>query len=411
MPKFSYTVKDKSGKTVKNTVESPTRDALIDKLQKQDFFVVAVSEVSASGSGFPSKKKSGKKHKKFRRNNIKLQDLLTFSRQLATMLEAGVPLIRSISVIQSQIESKNFYNVIHDVRKSVEQGSSLSSALAAHPKVFSQFWVSLIEVGEASGTIPKTLDKLAFYLAQQASFRSTVVSGIIYPAILFAVSVGAIAFFALVVGPKFKSIFESMGVELPWITRTLLSIFDFIKDNLLYLVGGIIAAVIFLKKYIKTASGRLVYEHFLFGCPVIGEVYKLIIVERFSAQMSLLVDSGVPILYALDITERLVDNSTCAIIISDIKEAVKQGELLVAPMERSGFFPSMCVQMITVGEETGELSKMLKHVAAFYQESVETFMKRFATIIEPFMLVFMGFIIGTIVVAMFLPMFNLSQLG
>ena len=145
--------------------------------------------------------------------------------------------------------------------------------------------------------------------------------------------------------------------------------------------------------------------------PTVGEIFKLIIVERFSAQMSLLVDSGVPILYALDITERLVDNRTCAIVISGIKEAVKQGELLVAPMERSGFFPTMCVQMITVGEETGELSKMLKHVAGFYQESVETFMKRFATIIEPFMLVFMGAIIGLIVVAMFMPMFNISQLG
>lgn len=155
----------------------------------------------------------------------------------------------------------------------------------------------------------------------------------------------------------------------------------------------------------------MLLEKFLFKMPAIGEIFKLIIIERFSSQMAILIDSGVPILYALDITERLVDNNTCALVISDIREAVKEGELLVAPMERSGFFPQMCVQMITVGEETGELSKMLKHVAKFYQEGVETFMKRFATIIEPFMLVFMGAIIGTIVVAMFLPMFNLSKLG
>ena len=165
------------------------------------------------------------------------------------------------------------------------------------------------------------------------------------------------------------------------------------------------------KMYVKTYTGRLHYEKLLFRAPVIGDVYKLIIVERFSAQMAILIESGVPILYALDITERLVDNNTCALIISDIREAVKEGELLVAPMERSGFFPPMCVQMITVGEETGELSKMLDHVAKVHQEGVETFMKRFSTIIEPFMLVFLGAIIGTIVVAMFLPMFNLSQLG
>jgi type IV pilus assembly protein PilC len=409
MTRFSYTVKDKEGKTIKNITESASRDTLIEKLQKQDFFIVNVSEVAQTAP--TAAKMPQKGHRKFKHKKVKLRDLLTFSRQLATMLEAGVPLIRSIVVIQSQIESRQFFYVINCVQKSVEQGDSLSLALAAHPKVFNQFWVSLIEVGEASGTIPKTLDKLAFYLEQQASFRSTVVSGIIYPAILFAVSMGAVAFFALVVGPKFKSIFDSMGVELPWITRTLLAFFDFIKSNILILIGGTIGGIYLLKKYIQTDNGRLMFEKFLFKMPTVGEVFKLIIVERFSAQMSLLVDSGVPILYALDITERLVNNRTCAIVISDIKEAVKQGELLVAPMERSGFFPTMCVQMITVGEETGELSKMLKHVAGFYQESVETFMKRFATIIEPFMLVFMGAIIGLIVVAMFMPMFNISQLG
>ena len=407
MPKFSYTVKDKTGKTIKETVESPSRDALVAKLQQQDFFIVNVEFVPQKGLG----KNLRRKPKKFKYKKIKLQDLLTFSRQLATMLESGVPLIRSISVIHTQIQSEKFSEVVNDVLKNVEQGGSLSSALATHPQVFSQFWISLIEVGEASGTIPTTLDKLAFYLEQEASFKSTVISGIIYPSILFSVAVGAISFFALVVGPKFQSIFESMNADLPWITSTLLSLFAAIKKNILLIIGSIVGGVFALKQFIKTPGGRLMFEKFMFNLPTVGEVYKLIIIERFSAQMSLLVDSGVPILYALDITERLVNNITCAQIISDIKEAVKQGELLVAPMERSGFFPPMCVQMITVGEETGELSKMLRHVAKFYQEGVETFMKRFSTIIEPFMLVFMGAIIGTIVVAMFLPMFNISQLG
>ncbi|MBU4333025.1 MAG: type II secretion system F family protein, partial [Candidatus Omnitrophica bacterium] len=158
-------------------------------------------------------------------------------------------------------------------------------------------------------------------------------------------------------------------------------------------------------------NGKLMWEKFLFSLPTFGEVIRLIIVERFASQMAILIDAGVPILFALDITERLVDNNNCALIIKDIKESVREGELLVGPMERSGFFPPMCIQMIMVGEETGELSKMLKHVSAFYQDKVETFMKRFATIIEPFMLIFMGAIIGTIVLAMFLPMFNLGQLG
>lgn len=409
LPKFSYIVKDKSGKTHKNITDSPNKEALVSQLQKQEYFVISITPVIYKA---PVKKKAPKKKaKKFRRKKVKLQDLLVFSRQLATMLEAGVPLIRSLSVIETQIESKTFFYVVRNVTQNVEKGEALSSALANHPKVFNQFWVSLIEVGEASGSIPKILDKLAFYLEQEASFKSTIISGIIYPLILFTVSMGAVAFFALVVGPKFQGIFEQMGADLPWITKTLLSTFEFIREKFLYLLGSIIALIFIFKKYSKTYYGKLQIEKILFKMPVVGGVYKLIIIERFTSQMSILIDSGVPILYALDITERLVNNATCALIISDIKEAVKQGELLVAPMERSEFFPPMCVQMITVGEETGELSKMLKHVAKFYQEGVETFMKRFSTIIEPFMLVFMGAIIGTIVVAMFLPMFNLSQMG
>ncbi|MBZ0165181.1 MAG: type II secretion system F family protein, partial [Candidatus Omnitrophica bacterium] len=230
-------------------------------------------------------------------------------------------------------------------------------------------------------------------------------------AILFGVSIGAVVFFALVVGPKFEDIFMQMGAELPLITVVLLAIFKFIKHQFLLLILGIVGGVWMLKRVIATPLGRLKFEQFLFKLPTFGEIYKLIIVERFTSQMAILIDAGVPILYALDITERLVDNATCANIVSNIRDSVKSGELLVAPMERSEFFPPMAVQMIMVGEETGELSKMLKHVSAFYQDTVETFMGRFATIVEPFMLVFMGGVIGTIVLAMFLPMFNLSQLG
>lgn len=408
MPKFSYVVKDRQGKTYKNVVDALHKTTLVEKLQQQGYFVVSVQELSSST---PRKKAPSKKLKRFKYKNVKLHDLLTFGRQLATMLEAGVPLIRSMDVILSQIQSENFHKVIFKVKTDVEHGSSLSGALGKHPKVFNQFWVSLIEVGEASGTIPMVLAKLSFYLEQQAAFRSTIISGIIYPAILFCVAMGAVVFFALFVGPRFESIFNSMGVDLPMITIILLATFKFIKNYFFLLVGATFVAVWILKNYFKTYQGRLIWEKIMFSLPTIGDIYKLIVVERFTAQMSILIDVGVPILFALDITERLVNNNTCALIVNSIKESVKEGELLVGPMERSGFFPPMAIQMIMVGEETGELSKMLGHVSRFYQDSVETFMKRFATIIEPFMLVFMGGVIGTIVLAMFLPMFNIAQLG
>ncbi|MCD4779379.1 MAG: type II secretion system F family protein [Candidatus Omnitrophica bacterium] len=410
MPKYSYIVKNKAGVEEKNVVDAVSQQSLIEKLQREGYFIVRVLEIKTTSH---LKKKTSKKNekRKFSRKKTKLEDLLSFSRQLATMLEAGVSLIRSLDVILIQVQSEELYNILKACKKDVEQGIALSVSLSKYPNVFNQFWVSLIEVGEASGTVPVVLNKLSFYLEQQAEFRATIISGLIYPAILFMVAVGAIAFFALFVGPRFQSIFDSMNVDLPMITVVLLASFSFLKKNIFLIIAGIVAGVFFLKKYIKTYQGKLLFEKAMFNMPVFGEVYRLIIVERFTSQMSILIDAGVPILYALDISERLVDNNSCAMIISTIKEGVREGELLVAPMTRSGFFPAMCLQMIMVGEETGELSKMLKHVSAYYQDLVSTFMKRFATIVEPFMLVFMGGVIGTIVLAMFLPMFNIAQLG
>ncbi len=408
MPRFHYTAKDSSGQSIAEDIDAFDKASLVAQLQQKGYFVLSVEEHLPMAT---HTKETSDSTRKFTHNGIKLLDMLNFANQLATMLDSGITILRALEVIIDQVESKKFYAILQKVNADVEQGSSLSEALARFPKVFDQLWVSLIEVGEASGTMPKVLKKLAFYLEQKAAFSSTVTSAIMYPMVLFCVCLGAIAFFALFVGPRFESIFNTMKVELPLITRILLSSFRFIKQNFFGIILGAIAIVFLFKKYTKTTVGRAHMEHFLFSMPVFGNITKLIVIERFSSQMSILVDSGVPILYALDITQRLVDNSICANVINDIKESVRQGELLVAPMERSKFFPSMCIQMIAVGEETGELSKMLTHVANYYQQTVETFMKRLGTLIEPFMLVFMGGVIGIIVLAMFLPMFNIAQLG
>lgn len=408
MPRFHYLAKDSSGKNIAEDIEAFDKTSLIQQLQQKGYFILSVEEHGTLSSAI---EETAETPRKFTHNNIKLMDLLNFANQLATMLDSGITILRALEVITEQVESKKFYGVLLKVNADVEQGSSLSESLARFPKVFNQLWVSLIEVGEASGTMPKVLKKLAFYLEQKAAFNSTVTSAVMYPAVLFCVCLSAIAFFALFVGPRFESIFNTMKVDLPLITKILLSSFRFIKNNFLLLVLAGSAIIYLFRKYSQTAIGRAHVEQFIFGMPVFGQIAKLIVIERFSSQMSILVDSGVPILYALDITQRLVDNSICANVIGDIKESVRQGELLVAPMERSKFFPSMCTQMIAVGEETGELSKMLNHVANYYQQTVETFMKRLGTLIEPFMLVFMGGVIGVIVLAMFLPMFNIAQLG
>ncbi len=409
MPKFNYTIKDKSGKTITGSDEAVDQATLVTRLQQQGFFILSVQSQSKIS---PSRTEGGiKKRTNFSHNTVTLDDLLTFCRQMSTMLNTGVTLLRSLDIISMQVDSKQFHQILLDVKRGVEEGNSLSSSLAKHPRVFSKLWVSLVEVGEASGNLPNVLEKLAFYLEQQAAFKSAVISAIIYPVILLVVAVGAILFFALVIGPRFKSLFDSFGVELPIITRVLLGLFDFIKTKFLLLIA--IAGVILfaIRKYSKTPLGQRQYEAILFSLPKVGYVFRTIVVERFTSQMSILVDSGVPILYALDITQRMVNNKTCEEVIADIKKNVREGKLIAQTMMTSGFFPPMAVQMILVGEESGELAKMLRSVAEYYQNYVQTFMKRFGTIFEPLMLVVMGGAIGIIVIAMFLPIFSIANMG
>ncbi len=405
MPMYAYVAKDSNGKTKKDMVESLSEQTLAEKLQADGYFIISINPAV---SGAPKVAQKAVVTKQFTHNKVKLEDLLVLARQLATMLEAGVTLMRSLAVVTEQIESKELYRILTEVKNDVEQGKTLSASLAKHPKVFNQFWVSLVEVGEASGTMPMVLNKLTVYSEQEAAFRSTITSALVYPGVLFVVCMGAITFFALFVAPRFESIFESMHVELPVLTKTMMTLFKFVKGNILLLIGAGFGAFYMIKGYLKTSSGQMVFEKVMFGLPGFGEIYRLIVVEKFSSQMAILVDSGVPILYALEITERLVENKTCALVVSNIRESVREGKLLADPMASSGFFPSMCVQMIKVGEETGQLGQMLKHVSAFYQKNVEAFMKRIGTLIEPVMLVFMGGIIGVIVLSMFLPLFDLT---
>lgn len=408
MPKFAYVVKDAAGKTVSGTDEANDQATLVTRLQQQGYFVINVHSLS---QGFPQKVDGKPSRMNFSHQKVTLDDLLTFCRQLSTMLNTGVTLLRSLDIISMQVDSKQFYDILIKVKKNVEEGNSLSASLAKSPKIFSKLWVSLVEVGEASGNLPVVLGKLAFYLEQQSAFKSSLVSAMIYPAILLFVAVGAIIFFALVIGPRFKSLFESFEVELPLITKVLLDIFDLIKSKFLVLLGILSVILYLIRKYIQTPLGKRQIEMFLFSLPKLGYVFKTIVVERFTSQMSILVDSGVPILYALDITQRMIDNKICEDVIGEIKKNVREGKLIAQTMTNSGFFPPMAVQMILVGEETGELGKMLRSVAEYYQNYVQTFMKRFGTIFEPIMLIVMGGTIGIIVIAMFLPIFSIATLG
>ncbi len=409
MPLYFYTVKDSTGNTKTDTFSALSEDALVEKLQSEGYFIVNIRQLEEKSARKAADKKETVQ--RFDHDKSKIEDLLVLSRQMATMLEAGVTMLRSFDVILSQIQSKELFMAATKIRGDIEQGASLSAALTKHPKIFSQFWISLAEVGEASGTMPLVLNKLAHHVEQESAFQSAIISALVYPAILFTVCIGAIVFFALVVGPRFQDIFSSMHAQLPLMTVCLLATFAFIKQYLLYIIGGVVGLFFILKAYFSTPMGELQFEKILFSLPIVGDVTKLIVTERFAAQMAILIESGVPILYALEITEKMVNNKTCGLVVTQVREGVREGKGMADSLMESGFFPMMAVQMIKVGEETGELGKMLKHVAEFYQGNVEVFMKRLGTLIEPFMLVFMATIIGTIVISIFLPLFKLGQGG
>jgi len=408
MPKFFYIARDKLGKKNTGAEEAATQEEAILRLQSRDLVVVSIlPEFKESGISYEVISKEKFKPKHYR---ITGDDLVLFCRQLATLLSAGVTILKSLDIISQQVSSRRLFEVIQALQKKMEAGLSFHESMSKYRDIFSELWVNLVESGEASGNLAMVLSRLATYLERNAGFKKKIVSALIYPTILMFVGTGALMFLTLKIIPTFSSLFKGFNVEMPFLTRLLIAFSDFLRKYLLFIIGGGIGGFFFVKKYVSTKQGRKSLERFLFNLPVFGEFFRVLTVERFTSEMATLVESGVPILYSLEITEHSVGNLVLGEIISQIKEDVREGKPLSQPLDRSGFFDPMAVQMVTIGEEIGELSSMFKKLNSFYQEYVDTFMTRFTVMFEPVMLIFMGVAVGLMVVGMFLPIFQLVQI-
>jgi type IV pilus assembly protein PilC len=412
MTKFNYVARDGTGKRVTGAMEGPNEEEVISRLQAMNLLVVEIyTEGMSQGAALTSEMSvkvagQGKKH-----YGIQSNDLVIFCRQLATLLGAGVTILRSLDTISKQVASQKLYTVIANLKKNMEQGLSFHEALAKEPAVFSDLWVNLVESGEASGNLAIILDRLAVYLERNAEFNRKLISSLIYPCILLGASVVALLFLTIKIVPTFAEVFKSFNITLPLPTLVLLSVSNFIRKTIIFIAIGCVIAYILFMNYIKTKDGRRNFEKFLFGLPLFGEFFRALSIERFSSEMSTLVESGVPILYSLEISENSVGSVVIGEIIRSIKEDVRAGKPLSQPLERSGFFEPMVVQMVHIGEEIGELSQMFKRINVFYQNYVETFLGRFLALFEPMILIFMGGVIGLMVIGMFLPIFKISQIG
>jgi len=394
---FEYIVKTKEGKIIKANIEEVSKDKVIEFLRNQGFFIISVKE-----------KKIKIKRTFFKR--VKTEEIMVFSRQLTTLIESGVPLVQALDILAEQTKNIYFKEVLKKIIGQIKEGSSFNSSLAKFPSIFSDFYISMVKAGETSGKLPEILDRISLYLENVLSLQRKVRSSLAYPAIVISMAIIITIFLMVKVVPTFKGIFDMLGGELPLPTRILIGVSDFLRKNFLFIVIGLGILGFLLKKYISTPQGNKKKDELLLKLPIVGELFRKVAIARFCRTFSTLVDSGVPILTALDIVGKTSGNKVIEETVFQAKKFVQQGERISEPLSKGGVFPPMVVRMISVGEQAGRLEDMLSKIAKFYEEEVDTAVSGLTSMIEPLIIGFLGIVIGGIVISLFLPIIKITQL-
>ncbi len=398
MSLFKYTAKDQGGRNVTATLEADNEHAVVATLRKRGLVVLDVSEEVSSAAAI----KKGKR-------KVKGADLVVFNRQLATMVDAGLPLIQALTTLADQADNPSLKFVLEDVVASIEQGANFSEAISAHPRVFSSLFINMVRAGEVSGTLAEILDRIAAYMEATLALKRKVKSAMIYPIIVSSMAVIITSVLLLKVIPVFGGIYDSFGAALPLPTQMLLNLSDFLRAYFPFAVGTGIVGIFMLRKYIKTEAGAMRFDKFKFNLPVFGPIFRKVAVSRFTRTLSVLVKSGVPILSALDIVSKTSGNKLVERAVDSAMEEIKKGENIAGPLAASEVFPPMVTKMISVGEESGKLEVMLSKISDFYDSQVDAAVAGLTSMIEPLLIAFLGIVIGGIVICMFLPIFKLSQ--
>lgn len=406
MPSFEYLAKDRSGKDRSGVEEAPDVNALISTLRGQGFMIVRVNEVKKSKTFSVSK---GSKKNVGKSGGVALDDLVVFSRQMATLVGAGIPLIQALDILATQVERQKLRDILRDMHQQVQGGKSFSDAMDKHHKVFSALFINMVRAGETSGSLEEILDRVASYLEKTSALQKKVKSAMMYPAgvtiMAFLITFGMMAF----VIPKFATIFSGLNAALPTPTKILIDVSNVCAQYWYLVIGGIVGAWFLLSQFVKTPSGKLAWDSLQIKLPVFGPLLLKVAVSKFSRTFSTLVKSGVAILAALEIVSKTSGNRRLEIIIASLMDSVKKGESISGPLGKSEVFPQMVVRMIAIGEETGELEEMLTKIADFYDAEVDAAVDGLTSLIEPLIIAFLGIVIGGIVIAMFLPILTLTS--
>ena len=400
MPSFEWKGRDRGGRAQGGVLVADSKDAVLAVLRRQQIVPITVKE-KGKEIALP----------KLRRG-INEKTLAVFTRQFSVMIDAGLPLVQCLQILGEQQDNKAFQRIVLQVREDVESGSSLANAMKKHPQAFNELYVNMVAAGEAGGILDTILQRLATYIEKAARLKAQVKSAMIYPIAVISIAMLVVYVILWKVIPVFGALFTSLGAELPLPTRIVVTMSKFVGRFWWLIVGLVVAGVIAIRRYYATEQGRLVIDSILLKAPILGSVLRKIAVARFCRTLGTLLSAGVPVLESLDITARTSGNAVIERAILEVRKAVEEGKNLAEPLKTTRQFPPMVVQMISVGEATGAMDTMLGKIAEFYEDEVDTAVAGMMKLIEPILIFFLGVVVGGMVIAMYLPMFDLiSKIG
>jgi type IV pilus assembly protein PilC len=427
MPKFAYIAVDSAGKESRGTIEAPNQAQAVAKVRSQGLFPTAIGAAEGSAGGTPApaagakkpaaaaaKKSSGKmsmeiKMPKFLRGRVKPKDLTVLTRQLATLVDAGLPLLRGLHVLQRQTPNASLKEALVGMCEAVESGSTFSESLANYPKIFNNLYINMVRAGEAGGVLEVVLTRLAEFAEKAERIKNKVKGAMVYPTVTFFAAIGITSFLLVAVIPKFKDIFNDLleGKPLPIVTQFVMNASALLMQNGLAVLGGVAVFVVLFKLFAKTKTGSYTLDVVKLNAPMFGTLVRRTAVSRMTRTLGTLLASGVPVLQALTIVRDTTGNAVISRAMQAVHDAVKEGESMTAPLAASKVFPPMVVSMVEVGEETGALPDMLTRIADTYDDEVDNAVAGLTSVIEPLMIIVLAVIVGTIVIAMFMPMIQI----
>ncbi len=404
MAVFRYSAKDNTGRMIAGVIEADNDAMVVDRLRDMGFFItnlertVERTDVLQSVQGW---------------FGIGLKDLAIFSRQFATMVNSGLSLVRTMTILEQQSSNKRLKEIVAQVRVDVEGGRPLSDSMGRHPKAFSSLYVNMVKAGETGGVLDEVLNRVATYMEKEQALRAKIRSAMVYPILLTMAALGGLFFMTIVILPQFETLFREIGGSgtLPLPTQIAMATSVAIRKYW-YIVFAVMAALVYiLRRYMQTPGGRARYDRFKLKMPIIGELNRKIVVARFTRTLGTLVASGVPIMQSLEVVAKAIDNVVIGEAVDAVRASIREGQTIAIPLQFSGVFPPMVVQMAKVGEETGQLEQMLQKVADFYDVEVETMVASLTSLLEPILIIVMGVIVGAMVISLYLPIFQLATGG